>query len=77
MIFIGRSRLFQVDRVQKIQTVVVDDLDNQLAEEGVLPCEPPAGEVADIADVERLVHESCSGIGAHQHLDLAKCPFFV
>ncbi len=55
--------------VKQVELPVMDELQNQLAEERVLPCEPCAGEVLRIVLVEGLVHESGSRVGVEQSHD--------
>ena len=51
---------------QQFGLAVLDQVDDQLAKEGVLPCEPGAGITRGIVLVERLVHEACARIGGQQ-----------
>ena len=55
--------------IQKLQLTIVHQLDDELAEEGVLPSEPRAGEYLRIVLVEGFVHEARIGIRRHQHFD--------
>ena len=50
-------------------SAVIDDLQDKLSEEGVLPCEPLAGKYLAVVLVERLVHEACSGVCGHELAD--------
>ena len=52
--------------VQDVEAAVVDDLEDQFAEKGVLPCEPLAGEGLAVVSVERLVHEAPAGVGGRR-----------
>ena len=52
---------------QQLCLALVYELDDELAEERVLPCEPLARELVCVVHVERLVDEPRAGIGALQH----------
>ena len=64
-----KAYLFDLDGVEEVEFAGVGEVDYELAEEGVLPGEPGAGELARIILIEGLVHKSCAGIGLHQCLD--------
>ena len=51
---------------EQVGLAVLDQVDDQLAEQGVLPGEPGAGVVFSVILVERLVHETRAGVGGEQ-----------
>ena len=51
---------------EQIGLAVLDEVDDQLAEEGVLPGEPGAGISGCVVLVEGLVHEARARIGGQQ-----------
>ena len=52
---------------QQLRLALVYELDDEFAEERVLPCEPLARELLRVVHVERLVDEPRAGISALQH----------
>ena len=67
------ARLFEPQwlyyRIQQIEFSVVDQLEYQLAEQGVLPGEPRPCEVRCVVARERFVHETRSGVDGHKLYD--------
>ena len=55
------------DGVQNTELSIMDEFQNQFAEQRVLPCEPCTSEVLRIVLVEGLMHKSGSGVSVHQH----------
>ena len=49
--------------IQYGKTTVCNNFKNQLAKQGVLPCEPLAGKVGGIVLVEGFVDEAAAGVG--------------
>ena len=47
--------------VEQGEFAAVYEVEDELAEEGVLPGEPGAGEVRRVVDVKRFVDEACLG----------------
>ena len=64
-----KAYLFDLDGVEEVELAGVGEVDDELAEEGVLPGEPGAGELARIILIEGLVHKAGAGVGLHQGLD--------
>lgn len=64
-----KAYLFDLDGVEEVEFACVGEVDDELAEEGVLPGEPGAGELARIILIEGLVHKAGAGVGLHQGLD--------
>ena len=60
--------LLDLDGVEEVESAGVYQVDDQLAEEGVLPGEPGAGELACVVLIEGFVHEAGAGVGLHQGL---------
>ena len=58
--------MLQSNTVQQLELAVVDELEDEFAEEAVLPGEPFAGEVLGIIDVKGFVHKAGAGICLHQ-----------
>lgn len=52
--------------VEQGEFAAVDEVDDELAEEGVLPGEPGAREMRRVVDVERFVDEARLGVGREQ-----------
>ena len=55
--------------VEKVKFAVIDEFEDELAEEAVLPGEPFAGEVGGIVLVETLVYEAGAGVGSKERGD--------
>ena len=49
----------------------IHQVEDQLPEQRVLPCEPRARELVRVVHIERFVHEARPGVGRHQHFDTA------
>ena len=64
-----KAYLFDLDGVEEVEFACVGEVDDELAEEGVLPGEPGAGELAGVVLIEGFVHEAGAGVGLHQGLD--------
>ena len=60
--------LLDLDGVEEVELAGVGEVDYELTEEGVLPGEPGAGELARIILIKGLVHKAGAGVGLHQGL---------
>ena len=52
--------------IQKIGLAVGNELEDQFAEEGVLPGKPGTGETGGVVLVEGLVHETLVSVGTEE-----------
>lgn len=57
------------DAVEEVYLAFVDEFEDKLAEEGVLPGKPLAGKLVCVVHVERFVYESGLGVGSEEHCD--------
>ena len=65
------------DGIQQVRFPVVYKFEDQFPEEGVLPCEPRAGEIRSIVARKTFVHESRSGVGGNQLADAVANLFVI
>lgn len=55
-------------RIKQIRLAFVDELDDQLAEKGILPCKPRTGVLRSVFYIERLMDHTTAGVGRHKLL---------